>query len=204
MWRVLGINPPSFQDCLGVIRELATNRRPLSEAESLVLLETLRELARSISPATSTPHLRRLPLYTSKGWISRRPVYVIDDPQLVDVLAEFVAVWMPGADLAQFRALLSPLGISELTSSEATVINQHQAELADEGTETFQAAVRILQADLAHNDTDAEASAIVDWESLEQFEVRVLPSLQIQMDGTHLPDAPIIDVNAQVASRGVV
>ena len=66
--------------------------------------------------------LRRLPLWTSKGWLRDRPVYATDDPVLATGLRDQLPLWEPGGELQQFRSLLNPLRVEEIRATSTEVI----------------------------------------------------------------------------------
>jgi hypothetical protein len=192
LWDMLHIRRPAIDDCVAVLTELARTRSSLDLGDQTIELETLRLLADLVRDASLTPALRRrlakLPVWTTQGWQTARPVYAIDDPVLALGLATEVPVWRPGGELAQFRALLGRLRLTELPTDSTTVVDAAAAIVDEEATALLQAAVPLLREDLARNDPATGAAVEVGWDRLERFEVRVTHNLRVRVGG--LADAP--------------
>lgn len=197
LWQLLRVRSPDADDCVQVLREIARRRKPLSAEDAVVCLDTFRLLQRLAGDAPM-PGLGRLSLWTSQGWTSRRPVYAVSDLQLAAALGTAVAVWHPGGPTDQFRGLLPRLGVTAIGAGDGRAVLDDRADDDDELTETFAAAVRLLQVDLALNDPTAEASAVVPWETLAEVVVRVAPGLRIAVGGTHLQPAPVLPTAAHL------
>ncbi len=187
LWTALQIRQPSLDDCLKVIGELARTRAEPVGRDLVVLLDTLRVLVQRVSSADTSSHpnrrLAKVPLWTTQGWTTDRPVYAVDDPLLATGLGLQVPVWMPGGELGQFEPLLAPLRIHRLDTHNATVVDADSAVIDDEATETLRLAVPLLHEDLARNDPATDGSLRIPWSNLESFEVRVDPNLSIRVDG---------------------
>jgi len=112
LWRILGIRTPDAQDCIAVLHEIAT--APLASEDRATVLGTMRALAAhlaSISPELRM-QLRRLPLWTGRARVSKRPIYAIEDESLAAQVAEKIPVWMAGfSSLSDVEVLLDPLGV---------------------------------------------------------------------------------------------
>jgi hypothetical protein len=196
LWDALQIRRPSFDDCLAVIAECARSRRAPSTADQTVLLETLRLLGEKIATATMTPPLRRrlgkLALWTTQGWQTRRPVYAVDDPTLVEGLGTHVPVWLPGGELPQFEELLEPLRVHRLSADDTTVVEPGMASIDEEATSVLRAAIPLLHEDLARNEPAAVGVLRVSWPHLQEFLVRIDSDLHLRVDG--LVSHPSIEI----------
>ena len=188
LWAALQIRQPTAEDCLRVVGEIARTRRAPDQGDEVVLLETLRRIARLLSSmaTASRPLARRLaalPLWTTLGWTSQRPVYGVEDPTLVDALRAEVPVWLPGGDLAQFETLLAPMRITRLGTERTSVVAPESGVRDEDATELLSAAVSLLQDDLARNDAQTAGALKISWDELRDFEVRVDPDLRVRVDG---------------------
>lgn len=188
LWVALQIGPPTTDDCVQVIRKVATSGWPLTPEDRGIVLETLRLLAELVAepeqvPPKLTKIMRRLPILTTTGWTRERPVYATDDPALIDGLGVNVPVWDPGGQLRQFESLLHPLGIVHLGTEAAVVINPDEAEFDGDATELFANAVTLLHDDLARNDPRTLRGLTIDWNRLRQFTVRVSSDLRVEVSG---------------------
>jgi hypothetical protein len=188
LWTALQIRQPSLDDCLKVIGELARTRTEPVGTDLVVLLDTLRVLVHRISSTDASPpssrRLAKAPLWTTKGWITDRPVYAVDDPLLAEGLGVQVPVWMPGGELRQFEPLIHPLRIQQLdTASNSSVVDAEHAEIDAEATEILRAAMPLLHEDLARNDPVTDGSLRIPWSQMGAFEVRVDSDLSIRVEG---------------------
>ena len=126
LWDTLRLSKPSPRDCRDIVRKIARLGGSPSRDDETILLETLRVLA-SHPETGSTPQARgslaRLPLWTSKGWMSDRPVYATDDPTLAEGLRSHIPLWEPGGELEQFRPLLKWLRVEEIRADDAELID---------------------------------------------------------------------------------
>ncbi|MEV7030084.1 hypothetical protein AB0N99_07615 [Streptomyces sp. NPDC093272] len=93
-WARIGARRPSVDDATAVIRELAQRDRkerrdvPEGSTQSVVLetLRMLRDLSATRPEELTAGRLGRMPLVTSKGWLSKRPVYAVEDPLVAEGL----------------------------------------------------------------------------------------------------------------------
>lgn len=191
LWRFLAIPVPRTDDCLGVLSEISKTREPLTEGDEAIVLQTFRLLDTLVTPRRTDANSRRfdisnrvmkrlasLPLWTSQGWVTKRPIYAIQDPQLVDGIGQSLPTWTPGADPSQFRRLFALLKLTPLDSTHATTNHPGLAYLDDDATERFQRALQHFKADLVRNAPETERSLTVPWASLEAIEARVHPALE--------------------------
>ena len=184
LWRRLRLTPPSPDDCLEVLRQIARRRKHApDESEEAILLETLLMLAEHHSRGRTVERrkLARLALWTTKGWTRERPVYASDDPDLAAGLGDHLPIWRPGGGLDRFRSLLEPLRVTEIRSSEAEVVSPEQAHEDPSSTELFRAALELLRDDLQRNEPKLTESLTVPWVALAQYAVKVHPSLTLSV-----------------------
>ena len=186
LWTALHIRHPSLEDCLGVINELARKRTGPTGTDQVVLLETLRLLTGQIEGKGKAPHpnrrLGKVPLWTSRGWRTDRPVYAVDDPTLTVGLGVHVSVWLPGGELRQFEELLDPLRIHRLDTENAAVLDPYSPLPDPDATAIFRAAVALLQEDLARNDPATASALRTTWSRLSELEVRVDSDLSVRVE----------------------
>ena len=188
LWAALQIRQPTAEDCLRVVGQIARTRGAPDQGDVVVLLETLRRIAQLLAGMATTPRplarrLAALPLWTTLGWTSQRPVYGVEDPTLVDALRAEVPVCLPGGDVAQFEGLLAPMRITRLGTERTSVVAPESGIRDDDATELLSAAVSLLQDDLARNDARTAGALKVSWDELREFEVRVAPDLRVRVDG---------------------
>ena len=181
LWATLRLRQPSLEDCLAVIRAIARKRRALDSADEAVMLETLRALASHCAGKITTQvrdKLRTLPLWTSQGWMRKRPVYATDDPVLAAGLKDRLPLWEPGGELQQFRQMLGPLRVEEVGIG-AEVIEPELAAEDDDLSDLFRLALQQLQDDLSRNDPQLAKTVRISWDVLGRFSIHVHPALSL-------------------------
>ena len=184
LWSALKLRKPTTRDYIQVIRKIARRNSPPEGNREGVLLETLRELANQLTATEDEKErraLRKLPLWTSKGWKRDRPVYATDDPSVAEGLREVLPIWKPGGGLAQFLPLLGLLGVEQIRPKDAEVIEPDIAYEDLNSTELFRAGVLHLQEDLARNAPDVAESLGISWDHLTKFGVRIHPTLALRV-----------------------
>ena len=181
LWQVLTLRKPSPNDCLKAIHRITRKRDGPDHSDETILLETLRELASHYNNGNSLAprRLRNLALWTREGWARKRPVFATDDPILAKGLRGQLPLWEPGGDLEQFRSLITPLRVKELTTSDTDIIDPMSAYDDPEAKELFRSALDLLAEDLARNDPRLGESIVVPWKRLRDFRVSVHPSLSL-------------------------
>ncbi|MDQ1065742.1 hypothetical protein QFZ32_001182 [Streptomyces canus] len=192
LWQMLGVPEPSADDAIAVIRELvpsgteAKRREPDAETQTVLLqsLQFLEDLASSNPEALKGSPLRRLPLWTSRGWTSRRPVYAVADEAVAALLGAALtesgsdaAVWRPGAEMEHFRGLIYRLGVT-VVAPDDTAPHVTGRPLPDpHATARLVAAVAHLREDLQRNDPGTARELAGSWEELAGLLVCVEPGL---------------------------
>jgi hypothetical protein len=201
LWQILEIPLPDLDDCLDVLKEAAIEGRTDPETQAVVL-DILRLLSRTLPdrPAdrVQAQRLRRVPLLTSRGWLSRRPVLAVDDPALADALSPHLPVWKPGGEVSQFDSLCGVLGIHQVKSSDVRIEPIHDACPDDDATDLFHEAVRLLREDLVRNDPDVAAALRMDWDDLCATEVQVCSRLRVRVDGLPGDESRTVEVPARI------
>ncbi|RPK36331.1 hypothetical protein EES37_27035 [Streptomyces sp. ADI91-18] len=193
-WTRLGARRPTVDDAVKVIREMAQQdkrgRRDVPEGTTQsVVLETLKMLC---DPAAVRPEeltagrLGGLPLVTSKGWLSKRPVYAVEDPMVAEGLGREHAVWRPGAELEQFEPLAGALRLTWIGAEQLGVHGTIAASHDPDATELVRAAVTHLREDLQRNAPAVARSLDCSWENLAALTVSVAPDLicRVELPGT--------------------
>ena len=188
LWTALHVRQPSLDDCITVISEVSRTRAAPNGDDVMVLLETLRLLSTRLAGSSDASRrlnrrLAKVPLWTTTGWTTDRPVYAVDDPALAESLGDHVPVWRPGGELSQFDRLLHPLRITQIATDASTVVDPDAAIPDPDLTELLASAISLLQEDLARNDPTTAASLAVGWERLREFEVRIDSDLRVRVDG---------------------
>lgn len=202
LWTTLQIRSPGVEQCITVLGELARRRRAPDLASQVVMLETFRLLSQLTDAIAvdrnAKRRLTRIPLWTTSGWIAKRPIHAIDDPLLAAGLGSHLPVWQPGGELAQFEGLLDLLGLRRVTRAQTSVLHSELSDLDDDATGLFRAAVGILQEDLARNEPGTETAVEMGWQSLSELVVHVLPDLRVLVSGLGEHGDAVVSVSATV------
>ncbi|MEZ4503105.1 MAG: hypothetical protein R3C39_10810 [Dehalococcoidia bacterium] len=200
LWNALGVRAPNVEDCLDVLRRIARSAVEPSNDDESVLLETFRLVVDALDAGELAERERRafreLPLWTTSGWVRRRPVYTADDPALAEALGRSAPVWRPGGDPEQFRSLIETLRVTRLEPSSFTVVESQEAIDDEEGAKTARLAMRHLRADLERNDPAVAAGILVAWHVVEDLGVRELPGLALRSQVMPLASLPALEVSA--------
>lgn len=179
LWAAIGVRHPRAEDAKRVLN-LLSRERSLDTNQQQVMLEANRLLAQV--PHDRIGQLRRQPVYVGHGWMSKRPVYAIANPLLADALAGRVPVWQPGGQLSLVSSLIVPLALTTLDASHVRVLNEGIAGYDANLTATFKAAVRNLQTDLTIGAPEVAKAIRLTWDEFAEFQIAVLPDLQIRVD----------------------
>lgn len=178
LWGALGVQAPDAEDAKRVIKKLA-GRRVMDADERQVMLEALRILART--PAESVGRLRQQPVFVGSGWVSKRPVYAVENPLLSEALKAKVPIWQPGGQLTQLKRLIEPLALTPIDGSHAHVLHESLATYDADLTEVFRRAVRNLQTDLTVSAPRTAETISITWDELAEFQIAVLPDLRVHV-----------------------
>ncbi|MFC5253414.1 sacsin N-terminal ATP-binding-like domain-containing protein [Streptomyces nigrescens] len=192
-WQRLGVRAPTVDDATAVVKELAQWDRKQGREEQdgttqSIVLQTLQMLAvlgRTQPGVLTAKRLGRLPLWTSQGWRSKRPVYAVEDPVVAEALGRERAMWCPGAELEQFRPLIRDLRVTELAAEHVTVYSPSLAPADPDLTALVRSAVTHLREDLQRNAANVARSLDCSWDELADLTVRIAPHLACRVE---LPD----------------
>ncbi|MGW0702261.1 sacsin N-terminal ATP-binding-like domain-containing protein [Streptomyces sp. NPDC002867] len=214
LWQMLGVPEPGTDDAIAVIRELAPStskarqKEPDAEAQTVLLqsLQFLEGLAAADPEALKGKRLRQLPLWTSRGWTSHRPVYATADEAIATEIAGALAaggseaaVWHPGAELEHFPRLVDRLGITVLGPDDTAPYPPGTPKPDRHATARFAAAVAHLREDLQRNDPSTARELSCTWDELSDLVVCVEPGLMCAVtpsgcaDLMHVPVETAID-----------
>ncbi|GAA2430349.1 hypothetical protein GCM10010433_33460 [Streptomyces pulveraceus] len=201
-WERLGARRPTVEDATAVIRELAQQDRkerrdvPEGTTQSVVLetLKMLRDLSGTRPEELTAGRLGRIPLVTSKGWLSKRPVYAVEDPSVAEGLGRDHVVWCPGAEPEQFRPLAGALRLTWIGTEQLTMDGSTTAAHDPDATELVRAAVTHLREDLQRNVPDVARGLDCSWDELAELTVCVAPDLicRVELPDTgHVVEVPV-------------
>ncbi|WP_146048622.1 sacsin N-terminal ATP-binding-like domain-containing protein [Roseibium marinum] len=172
LWQMLQIFQPSVEDCIGVLQELGDRNATPDAEEKSIIVDVLRRLAESDGGARKrdSRKLLSLPLWTSQGWQTARPIYAVTDETLEQSLGKKLPLWAPHCALQSLGSLPEMLGVDILTDADFSLSTTTKFEPADEFTELcFRGAVSRLRATLAKK--SQELWNAFDWKGLESAQL---------------------------------
>ena len=184
LWRTLRIEPPNVDACIGVLEDIA--RESTGPKERGVLADTYRYISGQLRGGARRPAaLQKLPVWVGAKWVTRRPVYALDDREVTDTLAA-----KPGALIWQAPAALGPLE-SFMQGARITKVNETSIALTD-GTrrraighgflqERFRLATLHLRTALAEEDELVHDALAMDWDDLHEAAVRLAQPLEVEL-----------------------
>ena len=167
LWKLLQVREPALKDCLLVIEEIAEPKEDLRNDEEGLVVDVLRaivEMREEIKGRIKT-RVAKLPLWTSLGWTSNRPVYAVFDDTLFEELKGRIPLWKPGCSMDSLGDLPDILGVELLTDRDFQLAGGLEVEPADEFTlHVFRSTISRLKTNLARKSQDLWSS--LDWDSL--------------------------------------
>jgi hypothetical protein len=173
LWRALGIQRPSTDDCLEVLEEIAaTDEEPTAE-DRAVIVDTLRYLAdQELAPRRARGKIGRFPLWTSSGWIRSTEAIAVDDRALETTLGQHIPVWLPGCSLRTLKTVPEARGVSVVPESAFVVTSSTAAEASEAAeitTYLFRAALGHFSSKLAESEPALWSRG--DWAAMNQLEL---------------------------------
>jgi hypothetical protein len=184
LWLILGMRRPDWKDCVATLHQVSTEATG-EEAQGL-LWEVYRELVGLLpdAPRGSSTAVRSLPLWTTSGWSTGRPVYAVADPELQLPLSEHLSVWQPPGPLQTIEGLIAPLGVELLAEDTFEPLGISTGALAAGSTlkGPLQSALRHLQEWLALHDPELhDRISSLEWEQLVAARVAVNKRLHVEI-----------------------
>jgi hypothetical protein len=178
LWGVLGIREPVAADALEVAREIAAGGE-LVPGDREALVEAYRFLAEALeSNARLRRDIARLPLLTTKGWRSDRPILAAEDRPLHDALKPHLAMWELPCALDSLNQLPAALGVEVVSRDSLPATGLAGSYDADEElVEIWERALDHLADYVAQADQQLwQAGA---WNALRSVKLVVAPGLTV-------------------------
>lgn len=172
LWQMLQISEPGIADCFEVMEQIAAEGSVPDGEEQGIIVNVLRKLAEQegATKGRNARKLASLPLWTSRGWQTERPLYAVLDRSLEESLGNDLPLWLPGCSLQSLARLPPLLGVQIVTDADFSISPDLDVEPADELTvNIFRAAVTRLQAELGRRSQDLWDA--VNWAQLEDVEL---------------------------------
>ena len=179
LWQLLQISEAGAKACIDVLEEIAREASGPTGELTGILVDVLRRLADldSALPKQILRQLQRLPLWTTRGWHSKRPVYAVSDSGLEQSLGGDLPLWKIGCSIRSLGKLPNLLGVVQLSDSDFSVYPGADVEEADDYTAaTFRAAIAQLRSQLGKKSQDLWSA--VDWQALQNVQLLRARNLQ--------------------------
>lgn len=182
LWQVLGVSLPTAADAMAVLKEMAV-REP-SSADLGIAIRAYTLIAAEVGEMSSQLRttLKRLPLWTERGWVTERPVYALEGEALLASAPQDMRVWRAGiTSFSAVEALLEPLGVVRLTPADFQAASTPAYGLAEGESlrPVFAGAISLLRQELVRADRILLDSLSLDWDELLAAPVVVDPQLSI-------------------------
>ena len=136
LWRVLEIQRPDLNECARQCRLIA--QKEYSTAVDAVLMDLYRYMDRLLEKVErSKNRLATLPLACSGQWITRRPVYLVEDRELRGQLAKMLPTcdfWAPPCEVRDLPHLAEALGVQLIEPILALTADRRGAQEEGENT----------------------------------------------------------------------
>ena len=128
----------------------------------------------------SKNRLATLPLACSGRWVTRRPVYLVEDRELRGQLATMLAssnFWAPPCEVRDLPHLAEALGVQLVEPTLTLTADRRRAQEEGENTKVrFQAAIEHLSTGLARNEPEVREKLQVTWDELRDVPLFVYAS----------------------------
>nr|WP_294814716.1 DUF3883 domain-containing protein [uncultured Sphingomonas sp.] len=176
LWKALNVARPALDDCILVLKEMTS--RPYSVAAEAVLIDVYTYLEAVLGKVDRQPRekMRRLPVHTTAGWSTQRPVYHAQDREVRQQLAisrPDLNFWLPPCDTRALPRLCAQLGLVDI-DPRLTVRDDERAKAAGaDYAQRFQACVDHLSNELARNDPSIRDGISVPWTALRDMPLAV-------------------------------
>lgn len=184
LWNALGISHPDLKSCIRELESLAkTAYDPKHDA---LLLDIYRHMDRQLDKATAADRrsLSLLPLRSGDTWTTKRPLYY---SHYSNLRSEKIALWTPPCAADTISRFVNAAGLERLPFAAAAPAKTNVTN--DELEFRFQAALRILKADLARDD-ERSYKAMEPWNRFENATLNM-----------HLPGQLIVNAAPQGARQ---
>ncbi len=202
LWDTLKVRRPTVSDYLDVLAEVARGRQAPEGEDLAIMIECLRFLAQTAKTAALPDRTRRLAVWTTQGWVRKRPVYAVEDLPLADGLADRIPVWLPGGEVSQFKSLLEPFRLNWVSTGTAEVVGARPAVLDEAATSLFREAASHLKEDLVRNEPALAYRMANSWDRLSSLDVQLDPVLQVRVIGVGGEGGEVVDVSAWADLEG--
>lgn len=177
LWRALNIPEPDIDDCIQCCRALT--REPYHSGTESQLMDVYRYMEKLLDHADrgQKDKLRVLPLFCSTGWVTQRPIYYVDNPELrqqLDKALPILHCWIPPCDIQDFPGLVKAFRVKEL-NPELQIIgnNPYAKERGDQARLRFGHAVEHLSNELARSTPELREKLVISWDTFRNTQIYI-------------------------------
>jgi hypothetical protein len=180
LWYALNIPEPSLADCIQYCRELS--HKPYSTETESQLMDVYRYMETRLEKEERGPKdkLRTLPLFCSSGWVTQRPIYSLDNPELREQLGKALPdlqCWVPPCDIQYFPGLVKALRVVELNPQLQSVNdNTDSKERGEQERLRFGHAIEHLSNELAKSMPDLRDKLPISWDKFKNTTLYIYDS----------------------------
>lgn len=165
LWNALNIGAPNLADCIRELEEIAL--QPHVSGNDAVLIDIYRHMDKVLDKlsATDRKKLAQLPLLCDGQWVTQRPLFISEYPGLC---AKGLPIWTPPCAVDTIKRLVGAMALLPLPIEP--VPRPALWITTDELRLRFNAAFKILRADLARDD-EASYRAMEPWSKHDQLAI---------------------------------
>jgi hypothetical protein len=184
LWRALRIDAPSVEACVRVLKEIA--RDSTGAKERAVLADTYRYVSGQMRGGARRPAaLQKLPLWTGSSWVTKRPIFALDDRELVQVLGTSgrSPIWQAPGALGPLESFMQAARITKINENtiHLTAATRRRAFAHAFLQERFELATLHLRAALAEEDEVAHDALVADWDEFHTAALRLAQPLEVEL-----------------------
>lgn len=192
LWLVLDIAEPQLDDCIQYCRELA--KAPYDTSVEAALMDVYRYMERMLG-AVERRHrdkLRTLPLFCISGWVTARPLFYVESPELREQLVKTLPslhCWIPPCDVRDFPHLFAAMGIKTLEPElKANHKDDEAIERGEQLRVRFGHAVDHLSVELARSIPALRERLAIGWDDLKRVPLFVYQhKISVKASSPELP-----------------
>ncbi len=167
LWNALGIIHPDLKSCIRELESLA--KTAYDPKQDALLLDIYRHMDRQLDKATAADRrsLSLLPLRSGATWTTKRPLYF---SHYSNLKSDRIALWTPPCAADTISRFVNAAGLERLPfAAAAPAITNATPDVLEF---RFQAALRMLKADLARED-ERSYKAMEPWSRFDNARLKM-------------------------------
>lgn len=187
LWNALGIVEATVADCTDYLRAHASQHGPDDDDGTLIEIYDYMNARLSKAERAALDSVRHVPLTCLGGWRAKRPILLIEDPDLRQRLSDARPdrfFWRPPCDPQAIADLVSALSVTTIDPEIRPALDRAARERGTDFAGRFQRAVDLLSDTLGRRDVDARARLTIGWDQFRSMPLYVHDS-DVPIDVVH-------------------